>query len=182
MPAAPHPADPALRAVRGCLLAGASTALTVAAHAAAGGGVPDLGLFLLPTVLLAGAGTVVAERVRARGLMIVVLGAMQLAVHSLLSMNATSHEMFLAGPAAAGPVPMALAHVLATLLLALVLTRVDAVLHAVGAAVRAALPVRSFALPAWAPVAVCVAVEQGGGETMVLLRRIRTRRGPPLDS
>lgn len=168
--------------LRGCLLGGASAILTIATHMAAGGGVPDLGLFLLPTVLLAGAGTMVAERVRARGVMIALLGGTQLAVHSLLSMNAVSHEMLLAGHAVAGPVAMALGHVLATLVLAVVLSRVDAVLLAVAAALSAVLPVRSPVLPAWAPVGVCLATEHTGGEIMVVLRRIRSRRGPPHDS
>jgi uncharacterized membrane protein len=175
-------ADRALRVVRGCLLAGTSTALTVATHCAAGGGVPDLGLFLLPTVLLSSAGTMVAERVRARGVMVAILGGTQLAVHCLLSMNATSHEMLLGGHAMAGPVPMALGHVVATLLLAVVLSRVDAVLTALAAAVSAALPVRPLVPPAWAPTGVCIAVGHTSGETMVMLRRIRSRRGPPCDS
>lgn len=168
--------------LRGCLLAGTSAALTVATHAAAGGGVPDLGLFLLPTVLLAGAGTMVAERVRARGVMIAVLGGTQLAVHSLLSMNATSHEMLLAGHVVAGPVPMAASHVLATLVLAVVLTRVDDVLSSIGAALSTALPTRPPVLPAWVPVGVRMTVGHASGEVMVVLRRIRSRRGPPYDS
>ena len=182
MPAAPRPADPALRALRGCLLAGTSTALTVTAHAAAGGGVPDLGLFLLPTVLLAGAGTLLAERVRARGFMIAVLGGTQLAVHSLLSMNATSHEMLLAGHAVAGPVPMAIAHVLATVVLAVILTRADAVLAAVADTIAAVLPRQIPSLPTWAPAAVPVTAQRPSAEIMVVLRRVRTRRGPPSDS
>jgi hypothetical protein len=160
-------------------LAGASTALTIATHAAAGGGVPDLGLFLIPTVLLAGAGTMVAERVHARGVMIAVLGSTQLAVHSLLSMNATSHEMLFAGHAAAGPVPMALGHVLATLLLAVMLGRVDDVLSAIAAALSAALPTRPPVLRAWVPAGVRMADGHANGEVMVMLRRIRARRGPP---
>ncbi|MFI9388391.1 hypothetical protein [Kutzneria sp. NPDC052558] len=182
MPAVPRPADPALRALRGCLLAGASTALTIAAHAAAGGGVPDIGLFLLPTVLLAGAGTILAERVRTRGVLMVVLGSTQLAVHSLLSMKATSHEMLLAGRAVAGPVSMTIAHVLATVIFAVILTHADAVLAAVVDALSAALPRRIPTLPAWAPVAMPVTTERPRTEVMVVLRRVRARRGPPSDS
>ena len=182
MSAAPQPVDRVLRVLRGCLLAGTSAALTVVTHAAAGGGVPDLGLFLLPTVLLAGAGTMVAERVRTRGVMIAILGATQLAVHCLLSMNATSHEMLLAGRAVAGPVPMVVGHVLATVVLAVVLGRVDDVLSAIAAALSTALPTRLPTLPAWAPVGVRVVVGHTEGEIMVVLRRIRSRRGPPSDS
>lgn len=168
--------------LRGCLLAGTSAALTVITHVAAGGGLPDLGLFLVPTVLLSGAGTMVAERVRTRGIMIAILGSAQLAVHCLLSVNATSHEMLLAGHAVAGPVPMAVGHVLATVALAIVLGRVDAVLAAVAAVLSAALPVRYPVLPAWAPVGVRLTVGHASGEVMVVLRRIRSRRGPPHDS
>lgn len=182
MPTASRPADPALRALRGCLLAGTSTALTVTAHVAAGGGVPDLGLFLLPTVLLAGAGTLLAERVRRRGVMVTVLGATQLAVHSLLSMNATSHQTLLPGHAVAGPVPMAIAHVLATVALAVILTRADAALAAISDALEAVVPRALPALPAWAPVAVPVTAPCPHAEVMVVLRRVRTRRGPPSDS
>ncbi|MFC0432116.1 hypothetical protein [Kutzneria buriramensis] len=182
MPAAPRPVDPVLRALRGCLLAGTSTALTVTAHAAAGGGIPDLGLFLLPTVLLAGAGTLLAERVRGRGVMFAVLGGTQLAVHSLLAMHATSYEMFLAGHAVAGPVPMTIAHVLATAVLAVVLTHADAVLAAVADVLSTVVPRPVPALPAWAPVAVPVTAPCPGTEVMLLLRRVRSRRGPPSDS
>ena len=168
--------------LRGCLLTGSSAALTIATHGAAGGGVPDLGLFLLPTVLLAGAGTVVAERVRTPGVMIAALGGTQLAVHTLLSMNATSHEMLLAGRVVAGPVPMLVGHVLATLVLAVMLSRVDGVLSAIAAALSAALPARPPMLPAWAPVGACVTVRHASSEMMVVLRRIRPRRGPPRDS
>jgi hypothetical protein len=182
VPAASRPADPALRAVRGCLLAGASAALTITAHAAAGGGVPDLGLFLLPTVLLAGAGTLLAERVRGRGVMFAVLGGTQLAVHSLLSMNATSHEVLLGGHAMAGPVPMAIAHVLATAILAAILTHADAVLCALADVLSAVLPRRIQALPARTSAAVLVVAECPSTEIMVVLRRVRTRRGPPSDS
>jgi hypothetical protein len=164
------------------LLTGTSTALTVTAHAAAGGGVPDLGLFLVPTVLLGGAGTMIAERVRSRGSMIMVLSGMQLAVHLLLSMNAASHEMLFAGHAVAGPLPMVLVHALATLLLAVLLSRVDAVLTAIVAAVSAALPTRPFVLPAWAPVGPCIADGHVNGEMTTLWCRVRTRRGPPTDS
>jgi hypothetical protein len=160
-------------------LAGTSAALTIATHGAAGGGIPDLGLFLLPTVLLAAAGTMVAERVRSRGVMFVTLGGTQLAVHSLLSMHATSHEMMLAGHAVADPVSMVIGHALATVLLALVLSRVDAVLAAVGAAMAAVLPARRPAFPAWAPVAELVTAGPASGEIMVVLRRIRSRCGPP---
>lgn len=133
--------------LRGCLLTGTSAALTVTVHSAAGGGVPDLGLFLVPTVLLAGAGTAVAERIRLRGVMIMVLGGMQLDVHLLLSMNAASHELLFAGHAVAGPLPMVLGHALATLLLGVMLSRLDTVLMAIVAAVSTALPARPFVLP-----------------------------------
>ncbi|HTI24230.1 MAG TPA: hypothetical protein VL652_24760 [Kutzneria sp.] len=182
MPAAPRVADPALRVVRGGLLAGVSAALTVTAHMAGGGGVPDLGLFLLPTVLFAGAGTLLAERIRARGVTIAVLGGMQLAIHSLLSVNATSHQMLLGGRAVAGPVPMAIAHVLATLILAAILTHADAVLTAIGVALAAVFPARMSALPAWAPVAGPMPAPRPSTEVMIVLRRVRTRRGPPSDS
>ncbi|EWM19065.1 hypothetical protein KUTG_09369 [Kutzneria sp. 744] len=168
--------------MRGCLLAGASAALTITAHVAAGGGVPDLGLFLLPTVLLAGAGTLLAERLRGRGVLFAVLGGTQLAVHSLLSVNATSHEALLAGHAMAGPVPMAIAHVLATAILAVILTHADAVLRALTAALAAVLPRPIPALPARTPAAVPVVAQCPSTEIMVVLRRVRTRRGPPSDS
>jgi hypothetical protein len=180
VPQAPRPVDPALRVVRGCLLAGTSAALTVASHAAAGGGLPDLGLFLLPTVLLTGAGTVLAERVRTRGVMFGVLGGTQFAVHSLLSMNATSHKM-LAGDAVAGTLSMTIAHVLVTAILAAILTHADAVLSALADALAAVLPRRISPPAAWTAPAPVVA-HCPSTEIMVVLRRVRTRRGPPSDS
>jgi hypothetical protein len=180
VPPARRSVDPALRAVRGCLLAGTSAALTVASHAAAGGGLPDLGLFLLPTVLLTGAGTLLAERIRTRGVMFGVLGGTQLAVHTLLSMNATSHPM-LAGDAVAGKLSMTVAHVLVTAILTVILTHADAVLCALAGALAAVLPRRISPLAAWTASARVVA-HCPSTEIMVVLRRVRPRRGPPSDS
>jgi len=103
-------------------------------------------------------------------------------VHSLLSMNATSHQTLLPGHAVAGPVPMAIAHVLATVALAVILTRADAALAAIADALEAVVPRALPALPAWAPVAVPVTAPCPHAEVMVVLRRVRTRRGPPSDS
>lgn len=178
------PVDGALRVVRAGLLAVTSAALTVAAHGIAGGGLPNPGLTVLCTLLVAGAGMAVADRRRHWVSILGVLSASQLAAHALLTTTSAeaAHGPAM-GHAMAGPVAMTVGHGLATLVLAVVLARADALLVAAASGLDRLLPRRLAPLPASPPARVLVtSVEVSTTEVMVLLRRIRTRRGPPHDS
>jgi hypothetical protein len=171
---APH------RVARGVLLAVTSAALSVAAHGAAGGSLTEF-LPVLPLIVLtAFAGTAVAARRRSPFTVLGALGATQVAQHLLLSLVHNHH-------AAANPgfgfdaVQMTSAHVLAALLTGLLLIKADAAAFALVAAVSRLLPRR---LPP-APVRLVppVAVPRTGEPAAlieVLLRRVNSRRGPPV--
>src|ERR1700743_3007616 len=89
----PTPTRGAPRVWRGVALAVTSAMLAVAAHAAAGGGLPDPGLTALLTIGVAAVGVALADRRRSAGAIIAVLGAAQLATHVLPSFA----EMGMAG-------------------------------------------------------------------------------------
>jgi hypothetical protein len=165
--------------LRGGLLAVTSSALAVAAHAVAGGMLPDTGLTLLLTVAVGASGTALADR-RAGPLAILgALGLSHLGIHLILSV---------AAPGEAGrPINgwlMSGGHLVAVLLAAVVLTRAEAAFFALAAVCALLLPgwlagpghpgtgssselLRTFAPPA-------------DRALTVLLRRARPRRGPPL--
>ncbi|KAA2255946.1 hypothetical protein F0L68_27540 [Solihabitans fulvus] len=169
----------AFRVVRGCLLAAASTALTVTAHGVACGSLPDVGPLLVFTALVAAVGTVLAGRGRRPAVTMAVMGATQLGAHALLSLGA-SHP---AAPLVAGPVVMTAAHGLAAVAMAAMLDRADAMLLAVSATLHRIVPRPLPVLPASRPMpTLAVPVCAGGTEMSVLLRRTQSRRGPPYRS
>lgn len=171
------------RVVRGCLLATSSLALTVAAHGAAGGGVPDVGLILLPTALIGWAGTALATRRRSRAGLMAVLGVSQLFMHMLLATSMPAvHDAPPSAHAAAGPVAMTIGHILATVVLGVVVAHADALLLAVATALAATWPRRPPPppVPAWSPPGkLIVAFPPATTGIGVLLGRILPRRGPP---
>jgi len=75
---------------------------------------------------------------------------------------------------------MTLAHMAATVVLAVVLARADTVVAAVGEALSIALPLAPPSLPAWSPLGIrIVCVESKSTVVAVVLRRVLPRRGPP---
>lgn len=172
------------RAVRGWLLALPSMALAVAGHGLAGGGVPDLGVALPLTVLLAWAGAAVLDRVRGTLALVGVLGLIQLGLHQLLTELVHTH-----GPSQA-PVDgwtMLAAHAVATVITAGLLARASAALTLVAAALdrmrgRLAL---LCATPVPAPAAIgrpSAVPARPGSLLEITLRRAQSRRGPPARS
>src|SRR6202000_51444 len=143
----PTPPRGAPRMWRGVALAITSAMLAVAAHAAAGGGLPDPGLTALLTIGVAAVGVALADRRRSAGAIIAVLGAAQLATHTVLSFAETgltgNVHMIVHGYT----LPMLGAHAVAVLLTAWLLSRADDAIFLVAAALGRLWP-RLFALPA----------------------------------
>jgi hypothetical protein len=174
-PAVPH------RALRGWLLALPSMALAVTGHGLAGGGIPDLGIALPLTALIAWAGGTLVHRLRGPAL-IGLLGVIQVALHLLLTQLAHGH-----GPAPVGGWAMFAAHAIATVITAGLLARASVALT-VGSAALDRL--RGLLALLWsAPVPVPAAIgpssavpDRPGPLLEILLRRVRTRRGPPARS
>ncbi|MBA8929192.1 hypothetical protein BC739_006410 [Kutzneria viridogrisea] len=163
----------AVRALRGGMLATSSTALAVTAHGVSGGGWSEV-LPALPMTLLVGlAGTALADRGRGSWTILGALGVAELAQHSLLSVMGGEHYITV-------PQVMLCAHVIAVLLTAALLARADAAVVAVASAVARLVPLAlSLCPPPFA--APRPAVPTHSGHVLdVLLRRVCTRRGPPV--
>ena len=168
---------PPHQALRGWLLAFASTGLAVAAHGVAGGGLPDATLTVPLTALIALGGTALAGRLQSVPAMVAALGTVQLGLHLLLTeMAAPDH---LAGRHLNGWLMFA-GHAAATLITATLLTRASAVLGLV-AWIRARLTGPRY-VPARAPAGVPPGSTRPGQLIEVVLRRVSARRGPPLRS
>jgi hypothetical protein len=165
------------RVLRGGLLAATAAALAVTAHGLAGGGWPDSGFTLLLTALLAAAGTALAGRRRGLPTILGALAVSQLGLHLLLT-DLDPHRG--TGVVGVDWRVMTAAHAVAVLLTALVLTRAEAAVFAVAAALAAVLPRRLASGPVTTPPrqrllpGVPVATE-----LRVLFHRVCLRRGPP---
>ncbi|WP_020669001.1 hypothetical protein [Amycolatopsis nigrescens] len=163
------------------MLAVSAAALAVTAHAAAGGGVPDVSLTLLLTVLIGWVATSLAGRTRGLPGILAVLGAAQLIMHLVLTelMGHSGHSGLGVPPAGL----MTLAHVLATAGTALLLAHAERMLLAVAAGLRLLLPVlwRHAPVPHGPARALPGVPDAAPGhlEMSVLLRRVCARRGPP---
>lgn len=171
------PARGVLRGVRGTAMAVCSTALAVAAHAAGGGGWPDLGLAALVLVLLATAGASLARRRRGFPGILGVLAVTQVQLHFLLAL--ADHH---AGPGQSMFWPgwrMLAAHAVAVLLTALVLTKAEAAVFAVAAALARLLPQPLPLLRAESPCDPLTVTERVDRLLRVLFRSVCPRRGPP---
>ncbi|MFJ6670447.1 hypothetical protein ACIQMJ_04985 [Actinosynnema sp. NPDC091369] len=169
-----RPAPP--RLARAVLLAVTSAALSATAHGAAGGSVTEFAPALPLTLLVAFAGTALAERGRRPWSVLATLGVAQLGQHALLTLGHHAAD----GPGLGfSPTAMTAAHVVAALLTGLLLARADAVLHALADAVARLLPLPPVpATPAgalWSPTPS----SSGNALVDVLLRRVHGRRGPP---
>jgi hypothetical protein len=183
-----------LRLLRGVTLAACSAALTVTAHATAGGSVPwasSPGLTLVLTVLLAGAGVALAGRRRGFPTILAAVSGSQLAMHVLLTGLGHGHDATgvtdaaaPAAPAAPASVAMVVLHIVAAVLTAVLLAGAEnavftivGVLHWIlSAAAVVVRPLPSHAtLGSWAPGPTA----SGGSLMDVVLRRVHGRRGPP---
>ncbi|MER5261289.1 hypothetical protein ABTZ99_04280 [Actinosynnema sp. NPDC002837] len=164
------------RLARAVLLAVTSAALSVTAHGAAGGSVTEFAPALPLTLLVAFAGTALAERGRRPWTILATLGVAQVGQHALLNLGHHAAD----GPGLGfSPTAMTAAHAFAALLTGLLLARADAALHAlVGVVTRLLPPPHTPVAPAgalWAPTpspTANVLVD-------VVLRRVHGRRGPP---
>jgi heme/copper-type cytochrome/quinol oxidase subunit 3 len=179
-----HPRDArtGLAVARGALLATSSAALAITAHAVADGGPPNTALILLLTVLIGWVSTALAERTRGPGGILVVLGCAQLLMHLALSELVVDHGAHAASGYDA--TAMTAAHVVATVLTALILARAESALLAAAASVRLLVPVRwrPPPVPTAAPLPT-VALPQGGTLVVaVLVPKVLGLRGPPIHS
>lgn len=166
-----------LRALRGVLLGASSSALAVAAHAMAGGGLPDTTVTLVLSALVGWAGNSVAERRHGLLATTALLGVSQFALHLLLT-DVAVHPG--APPVATDPVLMTAAHAVATVLTAVLLTRASAALAAVSAALSGIVAVLVHSpLPEVAPARPVPVGDHDDTALAVLLRLVCARRGPP---
>ncbi len=165
------------------LFAVCSAALSVSAHAAAGGARTDIALTALFTTLVAWGGASLARR---GGLFALtgVLGATQLGQHLLLTEIATTHAHAVSPPINGWA--MFTTHAIATVVTAALLRRTGTALNWVYAAwawltarlrTLVAGPVPSVAGPRPVPTPA-----RPGQLLEILLRRVLARRGPPIGS
>jgi len=171
------------------LLGVSSAALAVTAHVIGDGDVPDSAMTLLLTVLIGWNAAALAAKARGPMATIVDLGAGQVVMHLVLS-SLSSHELRHTALAQSGPSPssgglaMTAAHVVATLVTALLLAKVDGLLLGVLTCLRALVPFILGALPVPAATASPVLARPAGPGHLVRvdLRRVHGRRGPPVFS
>ncbi|MDV6010883.1 hypothetical protein F8178_00030 [Haloechinothrix sp. LS1_15] len=164
------------------MLAASATTLGIAAHAAAGGGLPDASVTVVVLALIGWAATSLADRARGVPATVAVLGTAQLVMHGALTVlgpHGGHHE----AATTAGAVAMAAAHAAATLLTALLLTRAERGIRLVCSSLRRILP-RVWQSPPPVPAAVPAGVPVLAGGFLlpayrVHFRRICGRRGPP---
>jgi hypothetical protein len=158
-----------------------TSALAIAAHVEADGAVPDLGLAVLPVVLLCAVASALAARERGPLQILALVGVGQLAVHTFLTTPAVHHPHRGSHLAAADhSTLMVAAHAVATVLVVAVLAGAERTVFALTAALGSILPQRLSPLPATAPLRVsALAVPASPHLAEMLGREVRTRRGPP---
>jgi hypothetical protein len=132
--------------LRGVGLATTSTALSLAAHAAAGGALPAPGTTFVVTSSLAGAGIALADRRRGRRFIVAALGANQLVIHLVLQHTNTDSHAYSAGlPLSA--MSMFWGHAAAAILTGLMLARAELALFAMARLLGLILPRKSTPFP-----------------------------------
>lgn len=159
------------------MLACCSALLAVVAHALGGGGAPDTGLAVLLTLLVAAAGTALADRRRGTLSIVAALGVSHAGEHLLLTTLAQHGH----GHPVDG-VAMTATHVLAVLVTALLLARAESALFVAAAALGMLLPRKPLSVPPLpAPLSGVGRHPRAAMRTeqSVLLGRIIRRRGPP---
>jgi hypothetical protein len=165
---------------RGLAAASVCALLTYSGHRAAGGAMPDLGLLLVLTLLLAGFLITLADRRRGPLAILAMVGGSQLAMHGLLELLAGSHAGSMAAPLG-GFLPMLGAHTLATVLTSVVLAGAEDAVFTVAHALARVAPLTSSA-PRAAELPSRLSAVTGpldGRLRGVLGRRLYLRRGPP---
>lgn len=169
--------------MRGGLLGVSSAALAVTAHMIGDGDLPDTAMTLLLTVLIGWNAAALAAKARGPLATIVDLGAGQVVMHLVLS-SLSTHEPHSGSAPVSGGLAMTVAHVVATLITALLLAKADGLLLGVLSCLRALVPFILNALPVPAAVASPVLARPAGPGHLVRvdLRRVHGRRGPPLFS
>jgi hypothetical protein len=169
------------RLLRGGAVGLLTGALAIAAHVEADGAVPDLGLAVLPVVLLCAVASALAARERGPLQILALVGVGQLAVHTFLTTPAVHHPHRGSHLAAADhSTLMVAAHAVATVLVVAVLAGAERTVFALTAALGSILPQRLSPLPATAPLRVsALAVPASPHLAEMLGREVRTRRGPP---
>ncbi|MCI2418587.1 hypothetical protein MOQ72_14195 [Saccharopolyspora sp. K220] len=173
------PTQGALRVLRGAGLATTSASLSVAAHAAAGGSLPDPGTTVVITALLAGAGVALADRKRGSWGILGALGISQLALHAFLQLVASHQDIGHRGMPFA-PLTMTLGHVAVVLLTGLLLARAERALFVVAKLLSSILPRKSTPLPVVTkPRTVCIPAITVRALAQLIYQRIHARRGPP---
>jgi hypothetical protein len=165
------------RRARSVLFATAATALAIAAHAVGGGGRPDPGTVVIVLGLIAAAANAYAGRDVSPAGVVVALVAAQLSMHLLLDIGSAYHDV--TAPAAGGW-SMVVAHAVATVITAALLTRADDALCVLYSLVRSILPANppEPAVPE-EPVRRPAPAPEVDVVRQVLLRVSRPRRGPP---
>ena len=155
--------------------------LGVSAHTLADGGLPDLPLTLLLTVMIGWTATALAAKTNAPAATVAVLGAAQIVMHVVLSTLAVH-----SGPhtGAMSGVTMTATHTVATILTALLVTRAESMLLIVVDAMRRLLPPVWRAAPVLDTVRALIPVPapEAGQLVSALFRSVLGRRGPPLHS
>lgn len=174
------PTRGALRVLRGVGPAVTSAALSVAAHTAAGGSLPDPGTTTVITALLAGTGVAMADRRRGPLGIFGALGASQAALHGFLELTA-NHQGHTAQPGIPlSPVGMLLGHLVAVLVVGVLLSGAENALFALVRLLRRVLPqVLRTPLPAQRPPGTRPAGRHVRPLVQLVHRRIHAPRGPP---
>lgn len=167
------------RALRGTVLALVNAALAAAAHAAAGGGVPDGARTVLLTIGVATVGTALADRRRGPLAMLTAVAVTQVVLHLLLE-NLGGHHMV--APAPSVGVDMTVAHAVAALVTAALLAGAESTVFAMADVLRRV----AGTLPTIPPVRIPVARRPPPPVTVPLpavlrelLCRVTPHRGPP---
>ncbi|KFZ83423.1 hypothetical protein ED92_05845 [Amycolatopsis sp. MJM2582] len=161
-----------------------SAALAVTAHMIGDGDLPDTAMTVLLTVLIGWNAAFLASKARGPLATIVDLGAGQVVMHLVLS-SLSTHEVVHGEPApVSGGLAMTAAHVVATLITAVLLAKADGLLLGILSCLRALVPFILNALPVPAALASPVLARPAGPGHLVRvdLRRVHGRRGPPLFS
>jgi hypothetical protein len=172
-----------IRAVRGATLGVATAAIGISAHVVGGGTIPDTGLTVGIAAFVAWAGTTLADRQRGPVATIAALAVGQAMLHVVLVLppGLLHHQHHPQPAGGSGTLTMLAGHTTAVLLMGLLLAWTDSVVVAALLIVRCVLRRIRTTVPAHAPlwVAVVPAFARDGAKE-VLLRRTRSRRGPPL--
>ncbi|WP_343063703.1 hypothetical protein [Haloechinothrix aidingensis] len=163
------------------LLVTSAATLAASAHAAGGGGLPDASITVVLLGLIAWVAASLADRGRGVSGTLVILGAAQLAMHFGLTLLA-GHSGHVT---AFDPRAMLAAHVVATVLTALLVPGAAHGLAVALAGLRGLLPIANPPVPPLPPGRVLPAVVTPAGPRPVVevhFRKVCTRRGPPVHS